>query len=92
MSSYRILPYSYEQAKKLGVSIKPSENPKKKVDVFQRGKKIASIGAKGYTDFPHLKQTDSQEADKRRKAYKARHAGNRMKLGSAGFYASNILW
>jgi hypothetical protein len=36
MSKYQILPYSYEQAKKLDVVILPSSNPKKKIDVYQK--------------------------------------------------------
>lgn len=31
-------------AKKLNLTVKPSSNPKKKLDVFQDGKKINSIG------------------------------------------------
>ncbi len=92
MSSYRILPYSQEQAKKLGVSIKPSKNPKKKVDVFKGQEKVASIGAMGYTDYPHLLMKDRSEAEKRRKAYKARHVKDRSVEGSAGWYADRILW
>lgn len=42
---YSISDYSYQQAKKLDVDIKPSTNPKKKIDVFKAGKKITSIGA-----------------------------------------------
>ena len=29
---------SYKQAEKLGVEIKPSTNPKKKIDVYKNGK------------------------------------------------------
>ena len=48
---YEITSYSQEQAKRLGVTIKPSTNKKKKIDVFKDGDKIASIGAMGYGDF-----------------------------------------
>ena len=92
MSSYRILPYSQEQAKKLGVTIKPSSTPGKKIDVFRGEKKIASIGAIGYTDYPHLLLESRSEAEKRRKAYKARHAKNRSKVGTPGYWASVLLW
>ena len=92
MSSYRILPYSQEQAKKLGVSIKPSRNPKKKIDVFKGQEKIASIGAMGYTDYPHLLMKDRRSADDRRRAYKARHVGDRSVEGTAGWYADRLLW
>ena len=48
--SYKILPYSFKQADKLDVEIKPSA--KEKNDVFKNGQKIASIGAIGYNDKP----------------------------------------
>eukprot|EP01038_Epipyxis_sp_PR26KG_P006641 gene6641-9117_t len=50
--SYKITDYSYSKAKKLGVDIKPSKNKNKKIDVFKNDKKIASIGAIGYNDYP----------------------------------------
>ena len=42
--SYKITKYSKEQAKKLGVVIKPSTRKNKKIDVFKDGNKISSIG------------------------------------------------
>ncbi len=91
--SYTITSYSRSQAKKLGVVIKKSTNKKKKIDVFKDGKKISSIGAIGYGDFPTFKKTKGIEyANKRRKAYKARHAKNRKKVGTNGYYADKILW
>jgi len=39
--SYVILPRQKANAKKLGVSIKPSINKKKKIDIYRDGKKIA---------------------------------------------------
>jgi hypothetical protein len=41
---YDILPYTYKKAKALGVSIKPSRNHNKKIDVFKKGRKVASVG------------------------------------------------
>ncbi len=94
MSSYKIKRYSFIQAKKLNVKIKPSSNIKKKIDVFnQEGKKVASIGAQGYKDYPtFLKEDGKQVADKRRKAYKSRHAKTAEKVGSPSYFAYNILW
>lgn len=86
---YDITDYSYQQAKKLGVEIKPSTRKGKKIDVFKKGNKIASIGATGYSDFPHLLQKDKDLALKRREAYRSRHKNN---TGTAGFYATRILW
>jgi phage gp16-like protein len=92
--AYRIKPYSYQQAKKIGVTIKPSAAKGKKIDVFNRkGEKVASIGALGMGDYPTFKTTVGAEfAEKRRKAYKSRHEKNRHKRGSAGYYADKILW
>jgi|694.fasta_scaffold12857_11 hypothetical protein len=92
--AYRIKPYSYAQAKKLGVTIKPSVLKGKKIDVFNRqGEKLASIGALGMGDYPTFMQTKGKEfADIRRKAYKSRHAKDRIVRGTAGFYADRILW
>jgi len=90
--SYTIRSYSQEQAKKLGVTIKPSKNPKKKIDVFKGQEKVASIGAIGYTDYATLLMKDRSEAEKRRKLYKARHAKDRTKEGTPGYYADRLLW
>ena len=49
---YPITNYTYSQAKKIGVVVKPSTNKTKKIDVYKQGKKIASVGANGMNDFP----------------------------------------
>ena len=91
--SYTITSYSKNRAKALGVVIKPSTRKGKKIDVFKNKKKVASIGAIGYGDFPTFKKTKGKEfADKRRIAYKKRHEKNRKKKGTAGYYADQILW
>lgn len=91
--SYTITQYTRNQAKKLGVSVKRSTNPKKKLDVFKDGKKIASVGAIGYGDFPTFTKDKGKEfADKRRKAYKKRHEKDRKVVGSNGYYADKLLW
>jgi hypothetical protein len=91
--TYIITAYTKRQAKKLGVKVKPSTNKKKKIDVFKDGKKIASVGAIGYGDFPTFKKTKGKEfADKRRTAYKKRHQKNRTKVGTNSYYADQLLW
>ena len=92
--AYKIRKYSYEQASKLGVTIKPSNTSGKKIDVFnKKGEKLASIGAIGYGDYPTFIAEEGKEyADKRRKAYKMRHESDRHVRGSAGYYADKILW
>jgi hypothetical protein len=91
---YKIKKYSYEQASKLGVTIKPSVVSGKKIDVFnKKGEKIASIGAIGYGDYPTFMSEEGKEyAERRRKAYKQRHEKDRHVIGSAGYYADKILW
>jgi len=49
---YSITNYTYKQAKKIGVVVKPSTNKTKKIDVYKKGKKLASVGANGMNDFP----------------------------------------
>lgn len=90
---YGITEYSKLQAKKLGVQIKPSTRKDKKIDVFKNNEKVASIGAKGYKDFPtYKKEKGLAFAEERRRLYKERHEKDRHKKGSAGFYADKILW
>ena len=88
---YKITDYSYDQAKKLNVKIKPSTNKKKKIDVYKYNKKIASIGAIGYNDYPtFIEKKGIEFANQRRKLYKIRH---KKDLNSKnGFYANKILW
>jgi len=95
---YKIKALQRQKAKSLGVTIKSSSNPKKKLDVYIKDengkkKKVASIGASGYMDYASYIQEKSQEvADKRRNSYRARHKGEEQKRNSPGFYAWHILW
>ena len=91
--SYTITNYTRNRASQLGVSVKPSTRKGKKIDVFKDAKKIASIGALGYGDYPTFMRTKGKEfANKRRKAYRNRHAKNMIIKGSNGYYAGNLLW
>jgi len=96
--SYKILPYTFAQAKKLGVTIKPSTNRLKKIDVFKDDKKVASIGARGMNDYPTYLEKEKKGyfrkgyANNRRKLYKQRHNKDRHKVGSNGWYADKLLW
>jgi hypothetical protein len=90
---YVIQEYSKQQAKKLGVELRLSSNPKKKIDVYKGNKKVASIGATGYGDYAtFLKTKGKAYADERRRLYKIRHKGEEKKIGSNGYYAWKILW
>lgn len=96
MSGYKILEIQKLKAEKLGVSIKPSSNKKKKIDVFDGDKKIASIGAYGYKDFgTYLKDTTLINALNKRKNYLARHSKEPKEKDGAktnSYYADEILW
>jgi|TARA_Y100000114_G_scaffold123689_1_gene119304 hypothetical protein len=91
--SYTITNYTRRQAKRLGVTVKPSTRKGKKIDVFKDGKKVASVGALGMGDFPTFtKQKGKEFAEKRRKAYKSRHQKTRTKVGTPSYYADQLLW
>ena len=87
---YDIKPYSYQQAKKLGVEIKPSTNKNKKIDVFKKGKKITSIGSAGMGDYPtYMKEKGLEYAKERQRLYNLRHSKD---TGIAGELSKKILW
>ena len=74
------------------MQIEPSSTKGKKIDVYKGGRKVASIGARGYKDFDAYLEESREKAEKRRQLYKARHEQNRHKAGTPGFYADQILW
>ena len=77
----------------MGVEVKNSTVKGKKIDVFKDGKKIASVGAIGYGDFPTFrKEKGAEYADKRRRLYKIRHQKTRTKVGSRSYWADKLLW
>ena len=90
---YKITDYSLNKARQLNVTIRPSENKKKKIDVIKDGKVIASIGAKNYKDYPtYIKENGKAYADQIRKLYKIRHKRDLNNKKGKGFYADKILW
>ena len=85
--------YTKDQAKKLGVTVKPTTNKKKKLDVFKNGEKVATVGAAGYGDYPTFLSTRGKKyADERRRLYRLRHEKDRNIIGSNGYYADRLLW
>ena len=96
--SYIIHQYTIDQAKKHGLTVKPSKLSGKKIDVFKNGNKVASVGAIGYGDYPTFLELERKGkkpkgfANKRRKLYKLRHEKNRNKKGTNSWYADKLLW
>ena len=88
---YTITNYSKQKAKEYDVIIKPSKKKNKKIDIYKGDKLIASIGQKGFSDYPtYMIEEGKEYADKRRKLYKQRH---RKDLHSGnGMWADRILW
>jgi len=91
--AYKITAKIRANAKRIGVTVKPSMVKNKKLDVFKDGKKVASVGDIRYKDF-HLytKEKGKEFAEKRRRLYKIRHEKTRKKVGSNSFYADKLLW
>jgi len=90
---YQITDYTYRQAKKIGVTVKPSTVKGKKIDVYKKGEKVASVGAIGYKSYPEfIKEKGLEYANNRRKLYKLRNEKNRHKIWSSGWLADNLLW
>ena len=53
MNNYMITQYSYNKAKELGLVIKVSEYPLKKIDVYKDNIFLASIGSSEHMDYLH---------------------------------------
>lgn len=90
---YSILPYTQRQARRIGVQVRPSKREGKKIDVLRGRQYIGSVGATGYSDYPHYIRSDGKEyADERRALYKKRHQPHRLKKWSPSWLADNLLW
>ena len=88
---YKIKKYSYDQAKKLNVDIKPSTRKNKKIDVYKDDVYICSIGDINYNDYPSYLLIDKELAEKRRMLYHQRHKKDNI-INTKGYYSLNILW
>ena len=96
---FEIRPHHRQQARRLGVMIAPSKLDGKKLDVFRNGKKIASIGAKGYWDYASYLDAEKNGrfpkgyAEEKRKAYRSRHSKERTQCkNTPGYLSYYILW
>jgi hypothetical protein len=88
---YEITERTKVNARRLNLSVKPSGERDKKIDVYKNNKKIGSVGALGYKDYPtYIKQKGLVYANKRRDLYKIRHKND---IGSGnGKLAFQLLW
>lgn len=92
MKPYEIQHQQIKAAKSHDLTIRPSEVRGKKIDVYQRGKKIASIGARGYDDYWTLiNQGKRGKAGAKRRNFLARSKSWTEKF-SPGWLAREILW
>lgn len=90
---YTITAYTYNNARKYGVTVKPSTNAHKKIDVYKNGVKIASVGGYGYKDYPtYIIENGLEYANERRRLYRIRHAKDLGTIGSNGWWANTLLW
>jgi hypothetical protein len=96
---YIIKPYSYQQAEKLGVQIFASDNPRKKIEVYDaEGDFICYIGDPNYLDYPSYMELEDRGlaskgyAKERRRLYRVRHEKDMNKEGTPSYFASRILW
>jgi hypothetical protein len=90
---YTITNYTRRQARRIGVTVKPSLNKTKKIDVYRNGDKIASVGAYGMNDYPtYMKLRGNKYAKTRRRLYKIRHNSDRKEKWTNGWLADQLLW
>ena len=90
---YQIKPLQIQNAKQLGLTIKPSNRKHYKIDIFKDGEYITSGGDIRYKDYAtHLEEKGQYFADHRRRLYRTRHRKEIENVGSRGSVISHILW
>ena len=71
---YVITEYTKKKAREIDMEVRPSTHRGKKIDVYEDGVKIASIGDVRYKDYPTFLQEDGKAiAEERRRLYHQRH-------------------
>jgi len=97
---YSISKYTKDKADELGLKLFPSQNPKKKLEVYNKvsGNFMGYIGGGGYNDFySYLEQEKLGNYPKgyaleRRRLYYNRHSKDISRVGSKGWLAWCLLW
>lgn len=90
--TYKIREYHKENAKDLGVKIRPSKAKGKKIEVEKPDGTISQIGATGYNDFATYQEKNKMEANEKRENYRARHKCDNAIRYSNNHFACEILW
>ena len=89
---YQITQYTKDRAKELGVTVKNSTKPHKKIDVFKSGSYVCSIGDDRYKDYPtYILERSLEYANERRRLYLNRHKSDII-YGTPGWYVARLLW
>ena len=89
-SIYKIKAQQRKRAKEIGVGIQPSTKGNFKLDVYSKGRLIASVGDKRFADFATYKETKGLAfAEERRAAYFRRHQSDES---LRGLLAKFLLW
>ena len=87
---YKIKPQQRKRAKEIGVEIRPSTKGNFKLDVYSKGRLLASVGHKQYADFATYKETKGlAHANLHRTAYFRRHQSDKS---LRGLLAKFLLW
>ena len=89
---YRIREYTKRKARAMGLVVKPSTRLHKKIDVYQHGKIVASVGDIRYDDYATLVETHPEKAEERKRLYHIRHRKDEAHIGTPGYYAAKLLW
>lgn len=91
---YTIAPRTKRIARKMGVTVRKSKRKNKKIDVISsKNKVLASVGAIGYKDYAsYVKSKGVKYANKKRQAYKKRHAKHRNIKNTPSYWADKLLW
>ena len=93
MSNYKITPYTFNKAKELGLTVKVSKFPLKKLDVYKDNVYLSSIGDSKYMDYPNYIIVYGQiHANERKRLYVNRHKKNSDVKYSKQWLALNLLW
>ena len=87
---YKIRLQQRKRAKEIGVEIRPSIKGNYKLDVYSKGRLIASVGDARYADYVVYKETKGLAyANERKRLYEIRHQNDRS---LRGLLAKYLLW